>query len=125
RPSIGQAENEPAPSRPAARQLQPFFDSSRRNRGDSVGILLVDDLEETRSALQRLPTGRGHVDVRTAGDGTEALALLALDGARLDVVVTDVDMPGLDGIEVCQRIKADATRHDIPVLILTGLRDGT
>src|SRR5205814_8084949 len=63
--------------------------------------------------------------VRTAGDGAEALALLALDGARIDVVVTDVDMPGLDGIEVCQRIKADATRHDIPVLILTGLSDET
>ena len=53
----------------------------------------------------------------TARDGLEALARIARD--RPDVVVADLDMPRLDGAELCQRIKADPETREIPVILVT------
>jgi CheY-like chemotaxis protein len=60
---------------------------------------------------------RGPYRVEEAADGAEALA--AIGRARPDLVVLDVNMPGLDGPEVCRRVRADATTHGLPVLVLT------
>lgn len=55
--------------------------------------------------------------VTTAIDGEAGLRSLAED--RPDVIVCDVMMPGLDGLEVCRRIKADPATADLPVVLLT------
>ena len=58
-------------------------------------------------------------DVTTASDGEEGLA--AMDIARPDLVILDVMMPGMDGLEACRRIKRDPGTRAIPVLMFTAL----
>jgi diguanylate cyclase (GGDEF)-like protein len=87
-----------------------------------VAILVIDDQRDMRDSVRFLLEAQGHTDVRTAASGRLALDLLYADGS-IDVVLTDVSMPGLDGIEVCRQIKSDRRLHDIPVLVLTGMAD--
>lgn len=78
-------------------------------------VLLVDDEEEFVSALAERLDIRG-IDTRVATDGEQALELI--EGQSFDVIVLDVIMPGISGLEVLQRIKA----QKIPsaVILLTG-----
>jgi len=79
-----------------------------------VKILVVDDEPAVRSALARA-LRLEHYDVRLAGDGADALAQLAALPA--DAIVLDVAMPGIDGLEVCRRLREAGDRT--PVLMLT------
>lgn len=82
---------------------------------DGLKVLLVDDEEPFRAALAKLLRRRG-LDVRTAGDGETGIALVQ-EFAPV-VVVLDLRMPGLDGIETLRRIKS--RRPDTRVVMLTG-----
>jgi two-component system response regulator MprA len=77
-------------------------------------LLVVDDDPAVRDALA-LVLGLDGFDVATAADGREAMRSLAAQ--RPDAVVLDVLMPGLDGLEVCKRMRATGDRT--PVLMLT------
>jgi two-component system, OmpR family, response regulator MprA len=79
-----------------------------------VEILVVDDEPAVRSALDRALRLERY-DVRLAGDGADALAQLAEHPA--DAIVLDVAMPGIDGLEVCRRLREAGDRT--PVLMLT------
>jgi len=79
-----------------------------------VAILVVDDDVGLRKALRRVLLSHGF-EVEVAEDGEEALAQVR--SGRFDAVVLDVMMPGSDGIEVCQRLRAES--HQLPVLMLT------
>lgn len=85
----------------------------------SQRILVVDDDALTREVLQTILDLEAFVAV-FAADGTEALRRLEEDGP-FDAVVTDVMMPGLDGVELCRRIRAssDPTQAGTPVILLT------
>jgi diguanylate cyclase (GGDEF)-like protein len=100
---------------------------AQANEGKALAVLIVDDQRDMRESLKFLLESQGHSDVRLAANGREALDLLRLDepaaGVGVDVVVIDVVMPGLSGIEVCRHIKADPRLHDIPVLVMTGRTD--
>jgi two-component system cell cycle response regulator len=81
-------------------------------------ILVVDDIEANVRLLQAKLQAE-YYDVLTASDGATALAMAAEE--RPDLVLLDVMMPGMDGFEVCRRLKDDpATRH-IPVVLVTAL----
>jgi two-component system response regulator MprA len=77
-------------------------------------LLVVDDDPSVREALALVLDLNGF-DVATAADGREAIRTLALDSP--DAVILDVLMPGLDGLEVCRRMRATGNRT--PVLMLT------
>ncbi len=77
-------------------------------------LLVVDDDPSVREALALLLDLNGF-DVDTAGDGREAIRTMAV--AQPDAVILDVLMPGIDGIEVCRRMRAIGDRT--PVLMLT------
>jgi two-component system response regulator MprA len=79
-----------------------------------VTILVVDDDSGLRKALRRVLVSHGF-DVEVAEDGVEALSRVR--SRTFDAVVLDVMMPGPDGIEVCERLRAE--RHRLPVLMLT------
>jgi two-component system, OmpR family, response regulator MprA len=79
-----------------------------------VRVLVVDDDPAVRESLRRSLTFNGY-EVAVAEDGQRGLAAVAL--GKPDVVVLDVMMPGLDGLEVCRRLRAAG--DDIPVLMLT------
>ncbi|RKQ92756.1 two-component system response regulator MprA [Solirubrobacter pauli] len=77
-------------------------------------VLIVDDEPAVRSALDRALRLDGY-DVALAADGREALDRLA--DTRQDAVILDVAMPGIDGLEVCRRLRDAGDRT--PVLMLT------
>jgi CheY-like chemotaxis protein len=79
-----------------------------------VGILVVDDDPPIRRMLERTLVAEGY-EVRTAGDGGSAL--VEVERAAPDLLVLDVAMPGLGGLEVCRRVRAKGL--GFPVLLLT------
>ncbi len=88
-------------------------------------LLIVDDCADTRRVLGKLLQSHGYDRIEAVESGPAALAFLKADDPLaeppVDVVLMDLDMPGLDGIEVCQQIKAAPHLQDLPVLILTGV----
>ena len=83
-----------------------------------VSILVVDDSVTTRTLERSILEAAGFV-VAVATDGLEALA--AIRREHVDLVVSDVDMPRLDGFELTRRIKADPKTRDLPVVLVTAL----
>jgi two-component system, OmpR family, response regulator MprA len=79
-------------------------------------ILVVDDERAVRESLRRALELEGY-EIELAGDGSEALSTLGRDEPQPDAVILDVLMPGVDGLEVCRRLRA-AGNH-VPVLMLT------
>lgn len=78
-------------------------------------VLVVDDDPVIARSFDRVLSGKGYA-VITAGDGEEALRKLKSE--NYDVVFTDIKMPGMDGVEVAERIKA--SQPWLPVVIITG-----
>jgi class 3 adenylate cyclase len=79
-------------------------------------VLVVDDNEMNRDMLSRR-LGAGGFPVETAEDGSSALRLL--DEEHFDIVLLDVMMPGLSGIDVLQRIRERSSESDLPVIMVT------
>ncbi|WP_377808705.1 PleD family two-component system response regulator [Azospirillum sp. A29] len=78
-------------------------------------ILVVDDIPSNVHVLSRIL--KDDYDIYFATDGERALDLVQ---ARMpDLVLLDIMMPGMDGFEVCRRIKADPATHDIPVIFIS------
>jgi two-component system, OmpR family, response regulator MprA len=80
-----------------------------------VKILVVDDERAVRDSLRRALELQGY-EVALAADGAEALAELEGNG-QVDAVLLDILMPGIDGLEVCRRIRSSGS--EVPVLMLT------
>lgn len=89
--------------------------------GDET-ILLVEDEDKVREVLRRILEGRGY-RVLAAASGTEAIELAAGFAEPIDLLLTDLTMPGLKGTEIAARLSAD--RPDLRVLYMSGYRSGT
>ncbi len=83
-------------------------------------VLVVDDVEANRKLLQA-KLNHEYFEVVLARDGHEALALVKEH--EIDIVLLDVMMPGIDGYEVCRRMKADPHTSHTPVVMVTALGD--
>jgi two-component system, OmpR family, phosphate regulon response regulator PhoB len=89
-------------------------------------VLVVEDTEPVRALVSLLLRRRGY-DVVAIDNGAAALTQ-AKDG--FDVVVMDVGLPGLNGLEVCRRLRAEPATASLPIILLTGrthhedVRDG-
>jgi putative two-component system response regulator len=111
----------PSPTAPAS--PEPGHPSLRRPSllaeqptGRTPAVLVVDDSPANRDLLEAYLVGID-CDVLSAADGSSALAMM--ETLRPDVVLLDVEMPGMDGYEVCQRIKANPKLRLVPVVMIT------
>jgi two-component system, cell cycle response regulator len=86
----------------------------------SARILVVDDILPNVKLLEAKLSSE-YYDVLTASNGEEALKMVAEESP--DIVLLDVMMPGMDGIEVCRRIKQNPNTAHIPVVMVTALTD--
>ena len=82
-------------------------------------LLLVEDSSTMRRMLAMMLKDEGY-DVKTANDGVEGLAK-AREEPRPELILTDYEMPELDGAGLCMEIKKDKELRSIPVLMLTTL----
>jgi adenylate cyclase len=90
------------------------------DRAPDARILVVDDEPANVRLLEAILTPRGY-DVPTASSGEEALAMIA--EAPPDLVLLDIVMPGLDGYEVCRRIREQTDTAYLPVVMVTASGD--
>jgi len=97
----------------AAGSLRQAQDSRGRRRT----VLVADDSITTRSLLRSVLEGGGY-RVRTAADGDEALRIAR--GEPIDLVVSDLRMPRLDGIGLLHRLRGDARTNKLPVVLFSG-----
>jgi two-component system, cell cycle response regulator len=84
----------------------------------SARILVVDDIVPNVRLLEARLSAE-YYDVYTANDGPSGIA--KAQEVRPDIILLDVMMPGMDGFEVCRRLKADAATRHIPVVLVTAL----
>jgi PAS domain S-box-containing protein len=80
---------------------------------DTLRVLYVDDTESQRYAISRMLTSSGYT-VSQGATGAEGIHLAR--EVRPDIIVLDVQLPDIDGFEVCRRLKSDAATRDIPIL---------
>jgi len=113
----GRLENEVAKMQEKIKQLEIQVARIPEN---SIGtVLVVDDNKLTRKVLDDALTAGGY-EVVVAEDGIEGLAILKTQ--PVDVVVTDLNMPHMDGFEMIQQIRADTEMAKLPVIVCTILR---
>jgi CheY-like chemotaxis protein len=79
-------------------------------------ILIVDDNPVNLKLIRVLLASEGY-SVHTAADAEEALAVL--NGLSPELILMDVQLPGMDGLELTRRLKADPARRGIKILVLT------
>jgi two-component system cell cycle response regulator len=84
----------------------------------SARILVVDDIESNVRLLQAKLSAE-YYEVLTASDGPTALAIAGSE--RPDIILLDVMMPGMDGFDVCRRLKEDPETRHVPVVLVTAL----
>ena len=81
-------------------------------------ILVVDDSATARRAMSRSLEQLGHSRVLMAGSGEEALEVLSANS--VDLVILDIEMPGMNGLAVLWMMKRDSLLKEIPVIVLSG-----
>ena len=86
--------------------------------GDKV--LVVDDEWKIRDVLSQFLTEKGY-EVILASNGEEAIELAEKENP--DVILLDVKMPGIDGIETCRRLKQEEKTRSVPVIMITAFQD--
>jgi len=92
-------------------------------------ILVVDDTEDSRDIAEAALVSAGYADVSTAGSALEAYELLGvekrstIEDAIFDLVILDIVMPQIDGIEACARIRSHECYSDVPIIMVTSLAD--
>jgi CheY-like chemotaxis protein len=100
----------------AAAAVQP----TRELRADETLVLVADDSKIVRVKISRLLAAQGY-RVALAESGEQALALLAAE--RPHLLITDVEMPGIDGFELTRQVRAAAATAELPVVMITSSDD--
>lgn len=83
-------------------------------------ILIVDDTLDNLRLLSAMLTSQGY-EVRSVTNGSTAL--MGVQAQSPDLILLDINMPGMNGYEVCQRLKANPNTHNIPVIFISALNE--
>ncbi len=86
-------------------------------------ILAVDDDPFILDLIPMIASRAGFTEVTPARSGKEALALLANDGMAFDCLMVDINMPQMDGIELCRRVRKMSRYARTPIIMLSAMRD--
>jgi len=85
--------------------------------GEAMKILIVDDFATMRKILRNILKELGYTDLLEAEDGQAALEILRRE--KVDLVISDWNMPNMDGLSLLKAIRSDEALKDTPVLMVT------
>jgi CheY-like chemotaxis protein len=117
------------------RRLEPDGDTFHRTRGAALSeaveeadtlpmrILAVDDDPFILELIPKIAAKVGCPDVTTASSGAQALSMLTSAARPFDCLLLDINMPEMDGIDLCGRIRSLWTYRDTPIIMLTAMSD--
>ena len=89
-------------------------------------VLLVDDTASSAAALELVLSGMPAIAVRTFANGEAAWSFLgSAEGSAVRAVITDLDMPLINGLELIRRIRSSAVYAALPILVVSGTTDPT
>ncbi|MCP4010483.1 MAG: response regulator, partial [Proteobacteria bacterium] len=89
---------------------------------DKPVVQIVDDKSENLKIMMKILMEQG-CEVRTSINGSLALKSIHTDPHPPDLILLDIRMPGMDGFEVCEKLKADERTRDIPVIFISALHE--
>jgi len=107
----------PLPPGPAARGAAPAPAAPAPRLGERLPLLVVDDSAVVRAKLLKLFSEAGH-EVVAARDGVEAMELLGQ--TRFGVLITDLEMPNMDGFELIKAVQGAMETEDLPIIAISG-----
>jgi two-component system, chemotaxis family, chemotaxis protein CheY len=84
-------------------------------------VLVVDDMRSMRSIVKGVLSEMGFKNMCEASDGSEALSVLR--SKKIDLVISDVEMPKMDGIQLLEEVDQDEELRGIPFIMLTAMND--
>ncbi len=94
-----------------------------------MNILIVDDSEDQLYVLKAILSEKGYKKIHLADSADQAFGILGLKGKKnkqdIDLILMDVKMPGINGIEACGKIKKEESLKDIPIIIVTAHKEET
>ena len=117
---IPMVEREEVPVKPKPEEPAEVLDEQLEKSDDRQKILVAEDNRDLRKFLVNSLHDDGFA-VFEAGDGVEALAMLEKES--IDVIISDIMMPNMDGMELCHRVKTDAAYSHIPFILLSAKTD--
>ena len=94
-----------------------------RSRGIRGAILIVEDAEPAAATLEVALAGIGGREVLIASTGAEALRVIGDGTPAIQAVVTDLNMPVMDGLEFIRRLRSDRRFSSLPVIVVSGETD--
>ena len=86
-------------------------------------VLIVEDAESCATTLEIALLEIPHIHVRVAPTARKALELLASAGGKICALVTDLNMPAMDGFELIQRVRSDSRTARLPIVVISGDSD--
>jgi two-component system chemotaxis response regulator CheV len=87
----------------------------------SYRILLAEDSPLIRRQLEDVLTSGGFSNLKLVSDGKIAHDLLIVDGEHFDIVITDVEMPKMDGLALTRKIRENSATKDIPIIVFSSI----
>ncbi len=110
--TLARADARPGSALPAADQLPPPLVADRRWR-----VLYVEDNPSNRELMTQLLSTQPSITLQTAADGLQGLA--QLKASPPDLAILDIDLPGMDGLSLCRRVRSDPVLARLPLMALT------
>jgi len=86
-------------------------------------VLIVEDAESCATTLEIALLAIPHIHIRVAPTARQALELLASAGGKICALVTDLNMPAMDGFELIERVRADSRTARLPIVVISGDSD--
>jgi two-component system chemotaxis response regulator CheY len=115
-PAVEEAQGAPAPAWKAQDDVSDFNHEKKEGCDMAKRILTIDDSKTIRDMLMLTLSDAGF-DVVQAVDGQDGLDVLGDD--RVDVIITDINMPRMDGYEVIRQLRKNSVHKSTPILVLT------
>ena len=86
-------------------------------------VLIVEDAESCATTLEIALLAIPHIHIRVTPTARQALELLASAGGKISALVTDLNMPAMDGFELIERVRADSRTARLPIVVISGDSD--